>query len=104
MTSQGSAYARFRRALNTGNLAVIRNAAAELPTMDLDDALAVCAVMARNGDPAFDRAAARWAARYCLERPNAGMAQLRAALGLLDTLATDTERSTAALKALAARS
>jgi len=103
MTSQGSAYARFQRALLTGNLAVIRSAASELPAIDLDDALAVCAVMARTGDPAFDRAAARWAARYCLERPNAGMAQLRAALGLLDTLAADSERATAALKALAAR-
>jgi hypothetical protein len=31
VTSQGSAYARFRRALNSGNLTLIRNAAAELP-------------------------------------------------------------------------
>jgi hypothetical protein len=31
MTSQGSPYARFRRALKTRNLTIIRAAAAELP-------------------------------------------------------------------------
>jgi hypothetical protein len=39
VTSRGSAYARFRRALKTGNLTLIRNAAAELPRVDLGDAL-----------------------------------------------------------------
>jgi hypothetical protein len=39
VTSQGSAYARFRRALKTGNINVIRGAAAELPRVDLGDAL-----------------------------------------------------------------
>jgi hypothetical protein len=42
VTSQGSTYARFRRALKTGNLTLIRNAAAELPSVDLVDALEVC--------------------------------------------------------------
>ena len=37
MTSQGSAYARFRRALATGNLTIIRAAAADLPQIRLDD-------------------------------------------------------------------
>ena len=40
MTSSGSPYSRFRRALATGNLAVVRAAAAELPAVDLADALA----------------------------------------------------------------
>lgn len=39
MTSQGSAYARFRRALERGNLLHVRAAAAELPQVPLEDVL-----------------------------------------------------------------
>jgi hypothetical protein len=68
---QGSAYARFRRALKTENLTVIRNAAAELPRVDLGDALAVC-VLIRQAEPErFQRAALRWLARFCVERRDA---------------------------------
>ena len=42
MTSSGSPYSRFRRALQTGNLALVRAAAAELPAVDLGDALSIC--------------------------------------------------------------
>jgi hypothetical protein len=41
MGDAGSAYARFQRALATGNLALIHAAASELPQVDLGDALAV---------------------------------------------------------------
>ena len=60
-----------RRALKTGNLTLIRNAAAELPRVDLGDALAVC-VAIRHAEPErFERAALRWLARFCLERREA---------------------------------
>ena len=39
MTSQGSAYGRFRRALDTGNPAIALAAAAELDFVSLPDAL-----------------------------------------------------------------
>jgi hypothetical protein len=39
MTSDGSAYARFRRALNTGNPTLVIAAARELPQVGLHDAL-----------------------------------------------------------------
>jgi hypothetical protein len=65
---KGSPYARFRRALLTGNLQIIEGAAAELPQISLDDALRILVVMAEKSDPRFDRAAARWAARATLER------------------------------------
>jgi hypothetical protein len=68
VTSQGSAHARFRRALLTKNLTIIDAAAAELGRLDLDDALRVLMVMAEKRDPRFDRAAARFAARVTLER------------------------------------
>jgi hypothetical protein len=68
MTSQGSPYPRFQRALQTGNMPLIRAAAAELPRVDLGDALAVCMAI-RDAEPQrFERAALKWLARYCVER------------------------------------
>ena len=42
VTSEGSAYARFRRALDSGTPLTVRTAAAELARIGLDDALAIC--------------------------------------------------------------
>src|SRR4051812_12944776 len=53
VTSDGSPYARFRRALAAGNLALVKATAAELPRVDLEDALEVCLLMAREDHPAF---------------------------------------------------
>ena len=49
MTSDGSAYARFRRALNTGNEHLVLTVAWELPQIALDDALRICLVL-RDGE------------------------------------------------------
>lgn len=68
MTSQGSPHARFRRALLTGNLAVIDAAMLELPSIGLDDALRYLRILAEQRDGRFERAAARWAARVTVER------------------------------------
>ena len=100
MTSQGSPYSRFQRALQTGDLHLIRAAAAELPQVDLVDALAVCHVMARRADPAFERSAARWVARYTLER-GAELADVRLVVGLFEALRTNAASSLPALEALA---
>ncbi len=67
VTSSGSAYARFQRAMHTGNLTLIRAAAAELPRIDLVDALAIVETVGRQTPRAFDRAALRWLARYSVE-------------------------------------
>lgn len=67
MTSDGSPYTRFRRALSTGNLNLIRAAAAELPRVSLSDALEVCLLMRDHDDGRFERAAVRWLGRFALE-------------------------------------
>ncbi len=68
MGDAGSAHARFRRALATGNMFLIRTTAAELPSVDLGDALAVC-VAIRDAEPErFERASLRWIARYAIEQ------------------------------------
>jgi len=86
MTSQGSAYARFRRALKTGNLTLIRNAAAELPRVELGDALEVCVAIRQAEPERFERAALRWLARFCVERGGVTLAQVQAAAWAFDNI------------------
>ena len=100
VTSDGSAYARFRRALDQGRLHLVVTAAAELPRIELDDALEVCMLMSRDSHPAYERAAVRWIARLCLERP-VSIHEVRCALALFETLPTDPYGSMRSLRLLA---
>ncbi len=86
---KGSPYARFQRALRLGQLDQIRDAAAELPQVDLVDALHVCLLMSVQRDARYDRAATRWLARFALERRGVTLADMRAALAALDALPHD---------------
>jgi hypothetical protein len=86
MTSDGNPYARFRRALETGNETLVITAARELPTVRLDDALRICLVL-RGGDPdRYERAAVRWVGRFALEGHEVTINDLRVAAGALDAL------------------
>lgn len=67
MTSQGSAPARFKRALATGNPLLVRAAAAELQRVGLADALSISLVFLQSEPASFSRAAARFHARVILE-------------------------------------
>ena len=102
MTSHGSAYAQFQRALKTGNLTLIRNAAAELPRVDLGDALAVCVAIQEAEPERFERAALRWLARFCVERPEASVAQVQAAAWAFDNI-TDEPAALETLQRLCSR-
>jgi hypothetical protein len=85
VTYQGSALARFRRAVVSGNATVALAAAAELPRLGLEDALALVLVL--TADPArFDRAATRWVARYVLETREVGADEAQLALAALRAL------------------
>lgn len=64
VTSSGSPYQRFKRALGTQNPLLAWAACAELPRVGLDDALALVLLLARSRDPNFHRACSRWVARY----------------------------------------
>ena len=67
VTSQGSAYARFRRALETGNELLVIATARELARVPLEDALRIC-LLIRGGDlDRYERAAVRWLGRFALE-------------------------------------
>jgi hypothetical protein len=82
---KGSPHARFRRSLETGHLPVVLLAAAELQHLELDDALEVLVLMARERHPRFDRAATRWVGRLLAERP-LGLADARFARILVERL------------------
>jgi hypothetical protein len=70
VTSQGSAYGRLRRALDTGNPTIALAAAAEL-----------------DEPGRFRRAALRWHARYCGDLPDVGFEEAHAVLACLAGLA-----------------
>ena len=86
MTSSGSPYARFQRALASGNLMLIRAAAAELPRIGVPEAAAILLVILRAEPEQYERAAVRWLGRLCLERTRVELADLSKAAAALDAL------------------
>jgi hypothetical protein len=86
VTSQGSAYARFRRALDSRNATVALATATEVDFVSLPDALEL--VLLLVDDPRkFRRAALRWHARYCAEVRDVGFEEAQAVLACLGDLA-----------------
>jgi hypothetical protein len=85
VTSQGSAFARFRRAVAAGNATVALAAATELPRLGLEDALALVLVLTTDLGR-FDRAATRWVARFVLETRGVGADEAQLALAALRAL------------------
>ena len=71
MTSEGSPYARFRRAVERGNLIGAESAVRELQRVSLADALDYVDLLAQREPQRFERAAIRWHSR--LEREYAGL-------------------------------
>lgn len=86
MTSQGSPYSRFKRCLATGNGALVRAAAAELPRLSLEDALAVCLVLRDSEPEVFDRAIVRWHALLCRQARGLGAREAQLGLAALQAL------------------
>jgi hypothetical protein len=86
MTSSGSPYARFHRALATGNLNVIRAAAAELPRIGVAEAAAMLLVIQRKDPDQYEGAAVRWLGRLCLERNRVRLEDLGQAAAALAAL------------------
>jgi len=101
MTSDGSPYTRFKRAIQTGNLAIIHTTAAELGFVALRDALAILVVIEAKDDERFERAAVKWAGRLALETPDLELAELAGALESLHALPDEHAQRT--LLALAER-
>ena len=74
----------------------------ELPTVNLEDALAILPVIAREEPTRYDRAACRWLARFALER-KVGLEEIGVALAALDQL-PDRPSASTILKRMIGRS
>jgi hypothetical protein len=74
MTSQGTAHARFQRAIQRGPLLAAETAARKLGTLSLSDALSLCPLYEGDRDPWLERGDAALdqsdAARVCAPRPS----------------------------------
>ncbi len=97
MTSDGTPYSRFRRALETGNPALVTAAALELPRIALDDALRICLVLRGSDTERYERAAVRWLGRFALEARGVTINDLRQAA---DALALLPDRAAEAMERL----
>jgi hypothetical protein len=95
MTSQGTAHARFQRAVKQGHLLHAEMAAREMGALSTSDALALVLLYRRRGNDKFERAAKRWVGRvqvdYSLRRQEVDL--LRGAMSALgsrfDSVALD---------------
>jgi hypothetical protein len=104
MTSDGSPYSRFQRAIRAGNLPLIHATAAELGWVALRDALAILLVIDARDEDRFDSAAVRWAGRVALEVPDLALAELAGAIESLHALPDENaQRSLLALTDRAVR-
>ncbi len=100
---KGSPYGTFQRALRTGNLTVIRAAAAELPAINLEDALSICLLLASQEPRHFERAALRWLGRYCLERRDLAIEDVRDVADAFARLRDGDEGAAETLRRLCSR-
>jgi hypothetical protein len=67
VTSQGSPYMRFRRALDRGNVTEALSSASELEHVGLAEALELCLLLRDKAPARYPRAALRWHGRLCRE-------------------------------------
>lgn len=68
MTSQGSSYSRFRRAIDARQPTKAMAAASELPHVSLPDALELSMLLAAHDPGHYEPAARRWLERFAGER------------------------------------
>ena len=100
VTSEGSLYTIFRRALERGSLTGVRVAVANLPgPPPLDDALVICRLLLDHEPDRYERAAVRWLGRLLLERRGVSLRQAEVAATYLAAW-PDPARSDAATEAL----
>jgi hypothetical protein len=85
VTSQGHAYAQFQRALKAGNPVLAVEAARELEHVTLEDALGLCLILRRDRGR-YQRAAARWLARYHAEVEAVTLTEIREVADLMVAL------------------
>jgi hypothetical protein len=84
VTSQGRPYARFRRALRSGNAHLALASVAELRQINLADALSLLFVIREDRPVLYDKAAVRWFAKYAADDRYLVLRDARELVELLD--------------------
>lgn len=87
-----SPHSAFRRALDRRNLTLALAEARDLPVVNLADALELLLLIRDQQPDRYDRASARWLARYCVEVPGVELAEVVLAAGALAALAAPEQR------------
>jgi hypothetical protein len=85
VTAQGSAYMRFRRALDRRNVTEALSAA-ELQFVSLAEALELTLLLADGDLEKYNRAALRWHVRFVEETKNVDIRESQAVLALLTAI------------------
>jgi hypothetical protein len=102
MTSQGTTYGRFQRAIQRGQLFHAELAAREIGRLNLADALDLLTLIAQDDPGRGGRAAARWHGRLELEATGLELVDSQLALAALALLPHD-EGSALSLLSLTGR-
>jgi hypothetical protein len=95
VTAQGHAYARFRRALDRGNVTEALSSASELAHIGLVEALELVLLLRDKAPERFGRAALRWHGRYCRELRDVGFEEAQLVLAALAALPSAKGKSAA---------
>jgi len=97
VTAQGSAFTRYKRALERRHVFGAEIAAREMNYISPRDALGLLALYAALASPKYDRAATRWLGRLALEAKDLSLDDLQLAAAALQAL---PRRADAALTVL----
>jgi hypothetical protein len=103
VTSQGSSFMRFRRALDRGNVTEALSAAGELQFVGLAEALELTLLLADADQEKYERAAVRWHVRFVYESKNVGIRESQAVLALLAAIPVNSLAATALAELLSRR-
>jgi 2-oxo-4-hydroxy-4-carboxy--5-ureidoimidazoline (OHCU) decarboxylase len=97
---KGSDYRWLRQTLERGDLPLVKATAAQLPAVNLEDALSIALLVIEHEPHNAERAAVRWLGRWALESREASLAGLHEAMVAMSALAHEPERWEAVLRGL----
>jgi hypothetical protein len=97
---KGSDYRWFKDALERRDLPLVKATAAQLPAVNLDDALSIALLVIEHEPHNAERAALRWLGRWALESNDTSLAGLHEATLAMSALAHEPERWEAVLRRL----
>jgi hypothetical protein len=103
VTAQGSAYMRFRRALDRGNVTEALSAASELDFVSLAEALELTLLLSSGNLAKYNRAASRWHVRFVGQTKNVDIRESQAVLALLAAIPANALAAAALAELLSRR-